>query len=218
MAVNRDKPDKWKSDISQSVDLYNDWFLKFAPDAFRSERVKATAQAKKALEWTNNMINVSTTMLMSHPEVLPFLRMSTCPPIARDRLIGLAGVSKSMILRMERDSKLPMHLTGTSLDVELRKIGSVIEKLADPDIFPWLRHNKVPTKVEMHRAASIVADRMCGAATDPIVRNAQEVTYNSYCFCADILILVILVMKPPKASIGSGNTVLTISRSLDYDL
>lgn len=24
MAVNRDKPDKWKADIAQSVDMYND--------------------------------------------------------------------------------------------------------------------------------------------------------------------------------------------------
>jgi hypothetical protein len=31
MAVNRDKPDRWKKDIARSVDLYNDWFFEFAP-------------------------------------------------------------------------------------------------------------------------------------------------------------------------------------------
>jgi len=31
MAVNRDKPDRWKRDIAQSVDMYNDWFMHFAP-------------------------------------------------------------------------------------------------------------------------------------------------------------------------------------------
>ena len=32
MAVNRDKPDRWKEDIAQSVDMYNDWFIRFAPE------------------------------------------------------------------------------------------------------------------------------------------------------------------------------------------
>ena len=31
MAVNRDKPDRWKTDIARSVDMYNDWFMNFAP-------------------------------------------------------------------------------------------------------------------------------------------------------------------------------------------
>jgi hypothetical protein len=41
-AVNRDKTGLWKADIAQSVDLYNDWFMKFAPKAFRDTSV-ATA-------------------------------------------------------------------------------------------------------------------------------------------------------------------------------
>ena len=32
MGINRDKPDLWKSDIIQSVDLYNSWFMEFAPN------------------------------------------------------------------------------------------------------------------------------------------------------------------------------------------
>ena len=35
MAVNSDKPHLWKPDIAASVDLYNDWFIRFAPDAYR---------------------------------------------------------------------------------------------------------------------------------------------------------------------------------------
>ena len=27
MGINRDKPDLWKKDILQSVDLYNGWFM-----------------------------------------------------------------------------------------------------------------------------------------------------------------------------------------------
>ena len=39
MAVNRDKPDLWKADIAKSVDLYNDWFMEFAPQTFRDTRI-----------------------------------------------------------------------------------------------------------------------------------------------------------------------------------
>lgn len=38
MGINRDKPDLWKKDILQSVDLYNGWFMEFAPKAFRDTR------------------------------------------------------------------------------------------------------------------------------------------------------------------------------------
>jgi len=36
MPVNLDNPRQWKTDIVQSVDMYNDWFMKFAPQAFRT--------------------------------------------------------------------------------------------------------------------------------------------------------------------------------------
>ena len=42
MPVNLDKPHQWKSDIIQSVDMYNDWFMKFAPVAFRNTRIQTT--------------------------------------------------------------------------------------------------------------------------------------------------------------------------------
>ena len=31
MGINRDKPDLWKEDIARSVDMYNEWFMNFAP-------------------------------------------------------------------------------------------------------------------------------------------------------------------------------------------
>ena len=60
------------------------------------------------------------------------------------------------------------------LDAELAKITTIIEKLADPDIFVWLNRSAPATKVEIHRSATIVADRLCGAVANPIIRNAQE--------------------------------------------
>ena len=37
--VNLDKPHLWKADIGLSVDMYNDWFMRFAPAAFRETRI-----------------------------------------------------------------------------------------------------------------------------------------------------------------------------------
>jgi hypothetical protein len=100
---------------------------------------------------------------------------STCPPIARDRLTGLAGVSKNLVLKMDRDGEIPPRMKVADLLGDLEKIGNIIEKMADPDIFVWLaRKNKQGTKEEIHRAATIVADRLCGSMADPIIRNAQE--------------------------------------------
>jgi hypothetical protein len=43
MAVNSDKPHLWKPDIAKSVDMDNDWFMKFAPKAFRETRIQTTS-------------------------------------------------------------------------------------------------------------------------------------------------------------------------------
>jgi len=42
MAVNANKPERWKQDIAQSVDFYNDWFMRFAPKAYRETRKQTT--------------------------------------------------------------------------------------------------------------------------------------------------------------------------------
>ena len=174
MAVNRDKPDRWKADVARSVDMYNTWFINFAPQAFRETRVKVTEVVAVNLKATNNLKNLHLEMLRENPGILPTLRMCTCPPIARDRLIGLAGVAKSVVDRMEIQGKLPIRLTSDRLNEELRKITSIISRLVDQDIFPWIDTNQTPTETEIYRAATIVADRLCGSSADPIVRNAQE--------------------------------------------
>lgn len=174
MPVNLDKPQNWKADIALSVDMYNDWFMKFAPKAFRETRIETTKTVEATLRATNNMRNIKPVTLRQHPEVLSTLRMSTCPPIAVDRLIGLAGVPSNLVKTMEDDKRLPPRMTAGQVDIELEKIGMIIEKMADPDIFVWLARGDAPSEPEMHRAATIVADRLCGAVANPIIRNAQE--------------------------------------------
>lgn len=174
MAINLDKPSRWKPDIIQSVDMYNDWFMEFAPAAFRTTRIQTTTDVETALLLTGNLSNIRPGILRKHPEILPTLRMSTCPPLAVDRLIGLAGVPGNMVKRMEDEKKLPVRMADVVVEQELAKIGTIIRKMADPDIFVWLDRKSVATDTEIHRAATIVADRLCGAVANPIIRNAQE--------------------------------------------
>ena len=174
MAINRDKPDRWKQDIAQSVDMYNDWFLRFAPKAYRKARVKATKDVGKTLKATNNLMRVGVALLKTSPAILPTLRMSTCPPLAVDRLIGLAGVSKNLVNSMEKKGEMPPRMKQRELDRDLERVARIIEKMADPDIFVWLKRDDGPSEQELYRAATIVADRLCGAVANPIIRNAQE--------------------------------------------
>lgn len=174
MPVNLDKPHQWKADVAESVDMYNDWFMNFAPQAFRSTRIQTTKDVEAALRATGNLTNIQPATLRQNPGILPTLRMSTCPPLAVDRLIGLSGAAPSLVKRMEDEQKLPVRMSPAAIDVELGKIAAIIKKMADPDIFVWLGRETGPTDLELHRAATIVADRLCGAVANPIVRNAQE--------------------------------------------
>lgn len=173
MAANRDRPDRWNSDRDQSVDCYNNWFLQFAPEAYRATRIGATKDVEETLAATGNLTRIQPDVLRENPSALPALRMSTCPPLAVDRLIGLSGANPNVVRCME-GCRLPTRLSRAQLDAELIKIASVIEKMADPDIFVWLGRREPPTEPEIVRAATIVADRLCGSIANPIVRNAQE--------------------------------------------
>lgn len=138
MAVNRGKPDRWEADIAQSVDMYNDWFMKFAPKAFRETRIQTTKDVEATLQSTGNLTNIQPATIRKHPEILPTFRMSTCPPLAVDRLIGLASVPTNLVRSMELDKGLPPRMPVHVTDAELDKIAAIIEKMADPDILSGL--------------------------------------------------------------------------------
>jgi hypothetical protein len=171
--INADKPHLWKADIAASVDQFNQWFMRFAPEAFRSTRVKTTEHVKTALLAANDLRDLNTAMLKANPSALPTLRMCTAPPLAVDRLIGLSGANKNLVRRMEK-GKLPTKLQGADLDTNLAKLCGIISRLLDRDIFPWLDDRVAPTEHARERASTIVADRLCSAVANPIVRNAQE--------------------------------------------
>lgn len=174
MPINNDKPHLWKADIVASVDLYNEWFMKFAPLAFRTARKSTVQIVEVALIATGDLLELSPGALAANPGSLQALRMCTCPPIARDRLVGLADASKNLVKSMEEKAKLPPKLLEKDLAASLDRIADKLGRLLDPDLFPWLEAGEKPAAKERERAATIVADRLCGALSDPIIRNEQE--------------------------------------------
>ncbi|MFN0054508.1 MAG: XamI family restriction endonuclease [Planctomycetales bacterium] len=171
--INADKPLLWKADVAASVDQFNQWFMRFAPQAFRDTRVKTTEHVKAALIATRDLRDLNADVLKSSPTALPTLRMCTAPPLAVDRLIGLASANKSLVGSMEA-GKLAARMKPELLAENLNSICRVLSRLLDRDIFPWLDAATNPTEHERDRASTIVADRLCSAVANPIVRNAQE--------------------------------------------
>ena len=147
--------------------------MRFAPEAFRTTRIKTTEHVKAALLATKDLRDLTPDRLMANPGALPTLRMCTAPPLAVDRLIGLSSANRSLIGRME-DGKLASRMKEELLLENLSSVCAVLTRLLDHDIFPWLNTSKAPTSHERDRASTIVADRLCSAVANPIVRNAQE--------------------------------------------
>ena len=174
MPINFGKPHLWKADINASVDLFNQWFMLFAPKAYRDSRAAATVQVGEEIRLTNELTALTPTVLRQHPGVLQALRMATCPPLARDRLIGLAYAGKNLVGVMEEKKAISLRMPVAILEENLTRIADVITRMLDVDIFPWITTKQPPTEEERCRASTIVADRLCGAVSDPIVRNAQE--------------------------------------------
>ena len=174
MPVNANKPNLWKADIARSVDFYNEWFMRFAPKAFRASRGEATDKVMRALAQTANLTRIEPAVLLDDPTVIMMLRMCTAPPLARDRLIGLAGVSPNLVRNMEIRGRVPNRMPAEEIAAELDKVGSIVLRLVDKDIFSWLGTGQSPAEQDVFRAATVVADRLCGATADPIIRNAQE--------------------------------------------
>lgn len=171
--INADKVLQWKADVMASVDMYNDWFMRFAPATYLGERVQATKSVEQTLRETEDLRNLTPEDLKAHPGILPTLRMATAPPLARDRLVGLSHTPKALVQTLEQGI-IPTQMSVADLDPYLQRICQVLTRLLDRGIFPWLEGAAAPTNAERTRASSIVADRLCGSCADPIIRNAQE--------------------------------------------
>jgi len=147
--------------------FYNNWFLKFAPATFVQARNNAIEKVEAAFRKTDSFNKLTEEMLLESPESLSILRMSTTPPLARDRLAGLADVSKGIVKSLE-EGKTPRDPEA------IRQIIEIINQTLDRDIMPWLVRKTSPKPEERMIASAIIGDRVCGALADPIIRNEQE--------------------------------------------
>lgn len=173
MTINRDKPHLWKADVVASVRLYNEWFLAAAPEAYRDTRRQVVDDVENLFVATNNMRDINPRIIIGDPGILATLRMSTAPPIARDRLTGLAYAPGTLVKSLE-DGAIPPRMPRQELVEHLERMCAVIEELLDRTLFDWLDGPDDPSDYQRELAAVVVSDRRCGAVADPIVRNAQE--------------------------------------------
>lgn len=170
---NRFRTDRWKEDSIQSVDFYNHWFLTSAPKAYRIARSGVIDNVLLAIKSFEYLRSISVDALISNPKYLSVLRASTAPPLAIDRLAGLAGTTRNIISSLENGT-LPGRRSEEEVRDNLTRIISIIKRLLDYDIFPWLNTDSHPSTQAINRSASIVADRISGALANPIIRNSQE--------------------------------------------
>lgn len=52
--INANNPSNWKPDIEKSLELYNDWFMKFALKTFRDSRAGLIDSVKNVFDKTQN--------------------------------------------------------------------------------------------------------------------------------------------------------------------
>lgn len=173
MRKNRFRTDLWKKDSIKSVDLYNQWFMTSAPEAYRKARAGVINDVISAIKGLDNYRSISTEKLLANPEFVSVLRASTAPPLAIDRLVGLSYTTRSIVSSFE-NGKLPRKLSRENIEEQINRIISIISKLLDYEIFPWLKGSRTPSSQMINRSASIIADRISGALADPIIRNSQE--------------------------------------------
>ena len=167
-SINKCDTQRWKQDVRESVLLYNDWFVRFAPAAYRGARASSIDSVVEAFEKSGYFRDISVELLKEAPQILAILRMATMPPLARDRLAGLSDVPNALIKKLESGEIPAKHINS------LEKIIKVIRQLLDKDLMPWLAGKGRPSRDDLTIAKAIIGDRICGSIADPHIRNAQE--------------------------------------------
>ena len=142
-SINKNNTGQWKKDVQKSVIFYNEWFLNFAPSTYVNARQDAINKVENAFQKTECFNKLTIDILRTAPETITILRMATTPPLARDRLMGLADVPRAFVKGME-EGKLPQRMPADILEDNLNRIIAVISKLFDVDIMPWLTTGSFP--------------------------------------------------------------------------
>ena len=172
--VNSINPSQWKRDIEDSIKQFNSWYIQNAPVFFDSQRDIASKKVRDLFQKSNNLKNLGSDFLIKNPGFVSILRMCTCPPIARDRLSGLAMVDKNFINKVDRNGTFPERLSEDAIKNTIEKISNVFQRLLDKKCFPWLMDFNTPSSEHIDIAIGIISVRFCSSLADPIIRNKQE--------------------------------------------
>lgn len=171
--INAHQPLAWRQDITAAAISYDRWFVEFGQLAYREARQQAERDVERLLDLTDDLRLVSPAAIRSDPASLAILRMSTAPPLARDRLVTLAETQRPVVTTLER-GRLPERMSRSNLDANLKRLCTVVEALLDPDFFPWLTLGRPPHPAERQYAVTVVADRRCSAISEQVLRYAQK--------------------------------------------
>lgn len=171
--INADKPNRWNEDTQASILQYNDWFFSYAPSTYQSARSECIDGAQRLLNDTDYLRSLDEQYLWDNPENLAIARMFCAPPIARERLAGLARVSKTIVQSMERGS-VPRGRSREQRRDAINHIVPVLKHLTDTQLCAWLKEGTRPSDRQIEIASCVAGDRLCGSLTDPIIRNEQE--------------------------------------------
>lgn len=164
---------QWRVDVSAARAATDDWYMSTGQDAYRAARRKAIDEVRLVLRATDDLSRIEPAILREIPSVLATLRMSTAPPVARERLAALSRTGRPLMMSLEQD-RLPARVSATELDAQLTRVCRVLEKLLDHDLFPWLDQHRPAEEAEREVAALVVADRRCESIGEPILRQAER--------------------------------------------
>lgn len=154
---------------------YNEWFMDFAPQTYQSALGACLESVESILKQSSNLRTLAPELLVNNPSALMTLRMFCAPPIARDRLAGLADVPRTQVKTME-EGRIPGRggQQQRFIQTQIPSLLEVIDRLLDRQLINWLDYEQDPFSMDLFVAKHVVADRLCGATSDPIIRNAQE--------------------------------------------
>lgn len=170
---NRAKdPQLWEADIARSVDEYNTWYLAHSPGIWADARGRAVEVAAQAMDETDNFREFTPDSLRAFPGALVVARAAVSPMMARDRLIGFAGVSGNLVRSMELENLVPPRLRDA--EAQLERLSIFLGTKLDPGLFPWIGEERDPTEAERDKALLVLGERLTRAFYDPELRNEQE--------------------------------------------
>lgn len=172
MLNNHKDSSEWTEDINISVNQYNEWFIMFAPTVYETKFNVITERVKELVLNSNGFNSIDLDLIRKYPTVIEILRLCTAPPLARDRLTGLSGLSQtasSFVKKLEEGT-----VQSKNSDENIIAILHTINRMLDKNLFPWINDKRIPTPLEVENASKVVADRLIASVANTIIKNAQE--------------------------------------------